>query len=350
MVHELKCWSDYYSRVADGSKKFEVRKNDRGFKTGDILRLREFNRVMECYSDQQCDVRVLNVYSGLPGVHEGHVVMSIERCSDETPQPAAKPHHDTDVAVAGCNCEACIILRGHRVGPQPASNQEIHQGTDWAWRFENPRDAAAEIDKQKAEIQRLSAMLERLRQCQTGFKALKDAYDSLRERYAAETLKSPTVEELQAALFELFCSYGDGPVHEKRITDLLPQDEATMDRIARMVPRPAQETAAYRLPMTGAYGPGATCKHGVHPFECKEGCDPHICPHGMPLFENVCGICSQGKPNRPPQKANEPTRPADEIRDLACCDTFVRESASEFCATCGYTNLDHLRRRAALNG
>lgn len=41
---------------------------------------------------------------------------------------------------------------------------------------------------------------------------------------------------------------------------------------------------------------------------------------------------------------------SDEIRDLACCDKFVRESASEFCARCGYTNLDHLRKRSAQNG
>ena len=44
------------------------------------------------------------------------------------------------------------------------------------------------------------------------------------------------------------------------------------------------------------------------------------------------------------------TKPArlatDEIRDLSCCDSFVREAASEFCAECGYTNVDHLRRRA----
>ena len=37
---------------------------------------------------------------------------------------------------------------------------------------------------------------------------------------------------------------------------------------------------------------------------------------------------------------------SDDIRDLASCDKFTRESASEFCATCGYTNLDHLRRHA----
>ena len=28
------------------------------------------------------------------------------------------------------------------------------------------------------------------------------------------------------------------------------------------------------LPRTGAYAPEATCKHGVHPYDCREGCDP----------------------------------------------------------------------------
>ena len=29
-----------------------------------------------------------------------------------------------------------------------------------------------------------------------------------------------------------------------------------------------------------------------------------LCPHGMPLAENVCGPCSQGRPNR---RADQPT-------------------------------------------
>ena len=29
-----------------------------------------------------------------------------------------------------------------------------------------------------------------------------------------------------------------------------------------------------RLPMTGAYAPSATCRHGIHPFDCPR-CDPH---------------------------------------------------------------------------
>lgn len=32
-------------------------------------------------------------------------------------------HHDTDVAVAGCNCDACLNLRGHRAEPLPSNPQ-----------------------------------------------------------------------------------------------------------------------------------------------------------------------------------------------------------------------------------
>ncbi len=30
-------------------------------------------------------------------------------------------------------------------------------------------------------------------------------------------------------------------------------------------------------PRTGAYGLGATCRHGDHPCDCKQGCDPVEC-------------------------------------------------------------------------
>jgi hypothetical protein len=36
-----------------------------------------------------------------------------------------------------------------------------------------------------------------------------------------------------------------------------------------------KKISAERLPMTGAYGPTATCKHGIHPYTCTRGCDPH---------------------------------------------------------------------------
>lgn len=43
MDHELKIWPQFYSRVNDGSKTFEVRHNDRNFQFGDTVTLREFD-------------------------------------------------------------------------------------------------------------------------------------------------------------------------------------------------------------------------------------------------------------------------------------------------------------------
>ena len=41
-THALKVWPDYYPRIADGSKPFEIRYDDRGFQVGDVLHLREY--------------------------------------------------------------------------------------------------------------------------------------------------------------------------------------------------------------------------------------------------------------------------------------------------------------------
>lgn len=43
MNHELKIWPQFYQRVADGSKTFEVRNNDRNFQFGDTVTLREYD-------------------------------------------------------------------------------------------------------------------------------------------------------------------------------------------------------------------------------------------------------------------------------------------------------------------
>ena len=43
MKHELKIWPQFYCRVADGTKTFELRENDRGFQPGDIVVLKEWD-------------------------------------------------------------------------------------------------------------------------------------------------------------------------------------------------------------------------------------------------------------------------------------------------------------------
>lgn len=46
MEHKLKTWVRYWDAVAAGDKTFEVRKNDRGFQTGDTL-------VLECWDPEK---------------------------------------------------------------------------------------------------------------------------------------------------------------------------------------------------------------------------------------------------------------------------------------------------------
>lgn len=43
MQHELKCYPDYFEALNNGSKTFECRYNDRDFKVGDELLLREYD-------------------------------------------------------------------------------------------------------------------------------------------------------------------------------------------------------------------------------------------------------------------------------------------------------------------
>lgn len=43
MHHNLKIQPQYFCHVADGSKTFEIRENDRGFQPGDTVNLREWS-------------------------------------------------------------------------------------------------------------------------------------------------------------------------------------------------------------------------------------------------------------------------------------------------------------------
>ncbi len=51
MTHEIKCWPQYFSRVLDGSKTFEVRENDRGYQPGDIVKMLEWDPTIITKSD-----------------------------------------------------------------------------------------------------------------------------------------------------------------------------------------------------------------------------------------------------------------------------------------------------------
>ncbi len=76
--HTLKTWSQYFDRIETGQKLFEVRKNDRDFQVGDILRLEEWNPETKEYSHRVIHVEVTYVLQGGQfGIDPGFCVMSI---------------------------------------------------------------------------------------------------------------------------------------------------------------------------------------------------------------------------------------------------------------------------------
>lgn len=50
MIHALKTEPQFFEAVIDGSKTFEVRKNDRDFRVGDYLALNELDDTREGYT------------------------------------------------------------------------------------------------------------------------------------------------------------------------------------------------------------------------------------------------------------------------------------------------------------
>ncbi len=76
--HQLKTWPEQFQSVMKGTKRHEVRINDRNFNVGDTLNLREFDPETSTYSGRAIEVRVTYItYGGSFGLSEYLCVMSI---------------------------------------------------------------------------------------------------------------------------------------------------------------------------------------------------------------------------------------------------------------------------------
>lgn len=76
--HELKIWPEHFAAVQDGSKPFEIRRNDRGFQVGHVLRLREFDNERGIYTGREC--RRLITYITAFQQPLGNVVLGLAAC------------------------------------------------------------------------------------------------------------------------------------------------------------------------------------------------------------------------------------------------------------------------------
>ena len=106
MLHELKILPEYYDAVRFGDKRFKIRKNDRDYHTGDILRLKEWDGKQ--YTGEELDAVVRYIYHGIDeyGLAEGYCVLSINTMMLNIPRVTA-----TDNGVAIGTVQGGLVIQ-----------------------------------------------------------------------------------------------------------------------------------------------------------------------------------------------------------------------------------------------
>jgi hypothetical protein len=76
-VHELKSWPRFYRPVDARLKTYEVRRDDRGFKVGDRLWLREWDPDEKEYTGDSLVAQITHILTAHEGLTKGFVCMAI---------------------------------------------------------------------------------------------------------------------------------------------------------------------------------------------------------------------------------------------------------------------------------
>lgn len=79
MIHHLKTWPEYYEAVLDGTKSFEVRKDDRDFQVGDLLVLLEYDPDEGEFTGRKLHKKIsYKLGGGSFGINEDFCVLGIK--------------------------------------------------------------------------------------------------------------------------------------------------------------------------------------------------------------------------------------------------------------------------------
>lgn len=80
--HKLKTWPIFYNACVSGAKTFDIRRNDRDYQIGDLLKFVEFDPVNKRETGNTAWFKVVYLISGAEhkhiGIHPDFVVMGIE--------------------------------------------------------------------------------------------------------------------------------------------------------------------------------------------------------------------------------------------------------------------------------
>lgn len=74
MIHVIKILPAYFNAVKCGAKRFELRKNDRNYKSGDVVIMREWDGAS--YTGNEIEVEITYVLKDCPeyGLEKGYCI------------------------------------------------------------------------------------------------------------------------------------------------------------------------------------------------------------------------------------------------------------------------------------
>jgi hypothetical protein len=86
MEHNVKSWPQFFERILSGEKTHELRRNDREYCVGDLVRLQEYDQNREEYTGRELKVRITYITSeNLPcamsknALHPDFCILSIKK-------------------------------------------------------------------------------------------------------------------------------------------------------------------------------------------------------------------------------------------------------------------------------
>lgn len=115
-THELKILPRWFEDVLTGKKNFEIRRNDRDFKVGDYLLLKEYEPAIAKFSGREILKRIQYIYEGdgTYGLSEEFCVLGLEtyKCCPKNYRECPHKTFDSDSSQ-----EFICDLYGHPVYP-----------------------------------------------------------------------------------------------------------------------------------------------------------------------------------------------------------------------------------------
>jgi hypothetical protein len=94
-THHLKTWPEFFRAITSGDKTFELRKDDRGYRAGDVLHLQEYDRANDTLTGAEIWVRVPYLVAGPAfGLERDYVCMAIQIMFNGGPPVPAPSHHN----------------------------------------------------------------------------------------------------------------------------------------------------------------------------------------------------------------------------------------------------------------